>query len=820
MSNIRDALQQSLGPTYTVERELGGGGMSRVFVAFDQALGRRVVAKVLSPELTASVYAERFMREILVVATLQHPHIVGVLTAGDADGLPYFTMPYVEGNSLRDLIRRSGPMAVRDAVPILRDVARALMFAHERGVVHRDIKPDNVLLASGSAMVTDFGVAKAVLSAQRAQPVASPDSATLTIVGTTVGTPAYMAPEQIAADPDVDHRADIYAFGVMAYEMLAGAPPFKSTTPHAILAAHLSQPPRPLDAARAGLPPRLVQLVMACLEKDRDQRPQSARELVEALEDPAVISDAAVATLSMPRYLRRRRVRRVAIGVAAAVALVAGGLFLRSRYGASGRMARRAVAAAADASAGKSVLVVPFVNLSADSSDAYLADGITSELVSALTHIPGLRVASRTAGTLGRDRFPTEQELGATYKVDYVLEGTVQRDKNRLRIAARLVGTRDGFSVWADVFDRTVSDVFAVQQDISSSIAAALSPQLATAPQALTLADRGTRDDTAFDLYMRGRYLLGRRTGPSLRRALGYLGQATARDTTFARAYSAAAHAYSLLPPMPGEVADSVHARGVAAATRALALDSTLAEAYAARAALYAASFRWTEAERDYRSAIRISPQDAAAHAGLGQLLLLLGRVGEGVSELRQAVTLDTTVAVNRSEYAVALAMAGRDSAAIANAHRGVALDSASATTRRALGLVFLLTGRPDSARAPLEGAAGLSPDRDALLGLLGYAAARSGDALHARQLRESAARSRDPGALFSAAQVAVGLGDTTLALAHLEAAVHAHAPQFAVESLAESIFDPLRGSGRFADVVRSLGLPSVLARPATAPSP
>src|SRR5688572_30246488 len=251
MTPLLDQVQRTLGSTYTVERELGGGGMSRVFVALDTGLGRRVVVKVLPPELAASVSIDRFRREIMLAAGLQHPHIVGVLSAGEADGLPFFMMPFVEGESLRSRLER-GRLPIPETVRILRDVARALAYAHERGVVHRDIKPDNVLLTSGSAAVADFGVAKALSSAR--QQTTNPGDGTLTLVGTSLGTPTYMAPEQAAGDPNTDHRADIYAFGCMAYELLAGQPPFHELSPHQLFAAHIAERPVPIANQQPNVP--------------------------------------------------------------------------------------------------------------------------------------------------------------------------------------------------------------------------------------------------------------------------------------------------------------------------------------------------------------------------------------------------------------------------------------------------------------------------------------------------------------------------------------------------------------------------------------
>jgi tetratricopeptide (TPR) repeat protein/tRNA A-37 threonylcarbamoyl transferase component Bud32 len=276
--DLRAQLEHLLASTYSLERELGGGGMSRVFVATEKALGRRVVIKVLPPELAEGVSVDRFKREIHLAAQLQHPHILGVLSAGEIDGLPYFSMPYVDGHSLRARLAAAGQMPLGEIVAVLRDVAKALAYAHDHGIVHRDIKPDNVLLTGGSAVVSDFGIAKAIVAARTPS-----HGGTLTQLGSALGTPQYMAPEQAAADPDVDHRADIYAFGVMAYEMLAGRPPFTGA-PRKLLAAHMAEQPQDVTSVRPDTPPELAALVMRALAKDAADRPQSAAEVLRIVE--------------------------------------------------------------------------------------------------------------------------------------------------------------------------------------------------------------------------------------------------------------------------------------------------------------------------------------------------------------------------------------------------------------------------------------------------------------------------------------------------------------------------------------------------------
>ncbi|HYC50051.1 MAG TPA: protein kinase, partial [Gemmatimonadaceae bacterium] len=296
-------LQSTLGNTYTLDRELGGGGMSRVFVANERRLNRKVVIKVVSPEMAAGVSGDRFEREIQLAASLQQANIVPILAAGETDGLPFYTMPFVEGESLRVRLAKDGPLAVGAVLSVIRDVAKALSYAHDRGVVHRDIKPDNVLLSGGTAVVTDFGIAKAI-SAARTTDV---QGTSLTMLGTSIGTPAYMSPEQAAGDPNVDHRADIYSLGCMAYELLTGKAPFDGRTPARTLAAHMTEAPRPIAELRPEVPAPLEQLIMRCLEKEPGQRPQSGGEIVSALDSitSGGIASMPSAMLGGPAMLKK-----------------------------------------------------------------------------------------------------------------------------------------------------------------------------------------------------------------------------------------------------------------------------------------------------------------------------------------------------------------------------------------------------------------------------------------------------------------------------------------------------------------------------------
>ncbi len=471
MSSISERLLSALGGSYTIERELTGGGMALVFAGQDHDLDRKVVIKILPPELAATVSAERFRREILTVARLQHPHIVPILKAGEVDGLPYFVMPYVDGESIDIRLRRDGKFGVRETLGIMKDAARALAFAHERGVVHRDIKPGNILLASGSATVTDFGVAKALSSARRSGEKANGGNG-LTNTGMSLGTILYMAPEQAAGDPNIDGRADIYSLGVTAYEMLAGIAPFANLNPREMLTARLTLPPPPLSTNRKDVPTGLEKLIGKCLAIDPADRFQSASDLVEALEDPQTLSGSFASTANIARH--GKRVKRAVISSLALIGaiVVSAGIYAKFHTGNASALAE-STAARKPVDLGV-IAVLPFVNLGTDSANAYLATGVTNAVAAKLLKTPGLRVLAP-----GRARsVKRRSDTASTANVDarLVLEGTVERIGDRLRVTARLSNTSDDVMRWADVFDRDVNDIFSVEDEIASAIVASIWP--------------------------------------------------------------------------------------------------------------------------------------------------------------------------------------------------------------------------------------------------------------------------------------------------------------------------------------------------------
>jgi serine/threonine-protein kinase len=814
-----ERLQRALGDAYVIERELGGGGMSRVFLAHEMKLGRPVVIKTLPEEVAESISRERFSREVMVSANLQHPHIVGVLDAGDADGLPYFVMPFVEGESLRARLTRDGALGVAQSVSILRDVARALAFAHARGVIHRDIKPDNILIAHGSALVADFGVAKAVQRARSERRGPRPDGpfttnssvGRLTSIGVSLGTPAYMSPEQVAGDPNADHRADLYALGATAYEMLTARPPFAGGTPAEVLAAHLVQAPDAPSHLRTGIPAALEQVVLRCLEKDPDKRPQSADALIALLEDPSVVSGAVpssqVATARTATSARRNRIVTTG-GVLAIVAL--GTVFaIRTRGG--NAVTRAATGAPTTAVRTPTVAVLPLVSISADSTDNYIAMGMTDEITSALARVRGLRVASRSAAAAAQEGAPGVEETAKRLGVSFLLEGTVQRDGKRLRVTARLVNGADGFTVWSDVFDRTTSDLLTVESAIASAIASAVRADIAGAAEpdtAAVAATGGTRNLDAYNEYLRGHFLLERRGEVALRQAVDAFTGALRRDSLFARAWAELAQTYAVLPLHSDVSPDSVWPLAERAARRALALDNTLAAAHAALGNIYNGQLRWRDGRAELERAIQLDSSYAAAYQWLGENLLLNGDNAGARSMFEQAMRRDPSTTIVPALLALSLGITGNKDSAVAIARDAVSRDPAVLATRVMLGSVYLYAQRPRDAVRELEAARSAAPALPLVLGALGYAYAAVGDTARASAIADTLQRMVPrAGAVSALAKVQLGLGDTGAALTSLERAIAARDPFFGSEPLSSPLFNSIRGNPRFARIVGAAGL-------------
>jgi eukaryotic-like serine/threonine-protein kinase len=468
MSPDRTQLTQALQERYVVEREIGAGGMATVYLARDRKHDRLVALKVLRPELSAAMGSERFTREIRFVAQFNHPHILSLYDSGETHGFLYYVMPYVEGESLRDRLARERQLPIADAVRILREVADALAYSHARGVVHRDIKPANVMLSGRHAVVTDFGVAKAVTAASTVEKS--------TTVGIALGTPQYMSPEQAMGETNIDHRADIYAFGILGYEILTGRLPFDAATPQAVLAAHVLEIPIALQQLRPGVPPALAELITRCLAKNPADRWQSTEELssrLEALEltPSGGLTPTDTRPLSVTSVRPGRRRRLLATVMAVVLALGIGGFWAASRLAASERIDRIGVMPIEDISGLDSLFV------------AAMHDALTNSLVR--LNVTG--VAPRSAMLRYRDGAKSTRDIARELDLDAVVEATVFRAGDVMRINVQLTSPMTTRALWSDTYERDVSDVLAAQTEVVEQISTGIGSTITTGES------RGTR---------------------------------------------------------------------------------------------------------------------------------------------------------------------------------------------------------------------------------------------------------------------------------------------------------------------------------------
>src|SRR6184192_1828503 len=772
-------LQAALAGRYTIERELGRGGMATVYLAQDRKHHRQVAIKVLKPELAAALGTERFLREIDTAARLTHPHILPLHDSGEAEGFLFYVMPYVEGESLRDRLSREKQLPLGDALQIAREVADALSYAHNQDVVHRDIKPENILFEAGHAVVTDFGIARAITAAGGEK---------LTGTGIAVGTPAYMSPEQAAASARVDERTDIYSLGCVLYEMLAGEPPFTGPSAESIVRQHLAAAPPRVSAMRAAVPPAIDEAIVRALAKTPADRFATAAEFVAALASPAQrMRDPG------------RRTSRLAVGAGLAATLLAAaaGLFVLSRPHGTPALVGRT---------GQSIAVLPFVNVSGAPQEEYLSDGISEELINALSKLPQLQVVARPSSFAFKGKNEDVRQIGQALQVATVLGGSVRRAANRLRVTAQLTDARNGYNLWSETYDREMGDVFVVEDEISHAIMRALQVQLASG-DSVALLRRLTHDVEAYDLYLKGRYFYDKAGFGPVQQALAYFQQALAHDSNYALAYAGIADAYQRLTASTYLRPREGMPKARAAALKALALDPTLADAHASLGDQLCV-YEWdaSAAEREFRRAIELNPSLANAHYFYSHCLAAHGRLDEALAEAGRAHELDPLNPEVATARAWALYVARRYDEAIAVMQKSLDLEPGLAHGHMLLALPLAGKGSYAEALAEARKMAALAGDAPNFAGILGYIAGRAGERAEAQHILTALER-RPPGnTAIAIAFVHLGLGDNEQALRWLQAAYEERSEwlPFVAPS---PIFDPVRPDPRFRALMRKVGI-------------
>jgi serine/threonine-protein kinase len=672
----------ALRDRYVLERELGRGGMATVYLARDLKHDRLVALKVVRPELAATLGPARFLREIKLAARLQHPHILSVHDSGEAAGQLWFTMPYVDGESLRDRLQRDRQLSLDDAVQITREAAQALDYAHQQGVIHRDVKPENILLTKdGNVLVADFGIARMFGADEQ-----------LTATGLSVGTPAYMSPEQAAGERTVDARSDVYSLATVLYEMLAGEPPFTGPTAQAIMAKRFSTPATPVRVLRPDVPEHIEQALTTALARAPAGRFGGTGEFAAALRTSTRTAKSDT----------RRSARFAAIAIA--MLLLAAGVwtFLQWRKSPPGETG--------DSPAVARLAVLPFDNLG-DSADAYFADGVSDEIRGKLAALSGLEVIARASSSQYRRTPKPLRQIGQELHVRYLLTGTVRWEKragqSRVRVSPELVDAESGAARWQAPFDASITDVFQVQGEIAGRVADALHVALGTREEQL-LSARPTANVAAYDAFLRGEAATRQFSSidvAALRRGLVFYDQAVRLDSSFAVAWARISRAHSFLYFVSSsDPADSAAAEQAARRARALAprlpdVQLALGEYY------YRIVGDNARALAEYRKGRELTPNDANLIGASSVAEQSLGRWNEAVTDAREAVRLDPRSVRSSLRLARALIFVRHYDEALAVAKAGTAIDPTSPAALWMNVWAYVVKGDREGIRALLRSA-------------------------------------------------------------------------------------------------------------------
>jgi len=736
---------------YEVIEGLGVGGMGSVYKVFDRNTNEKIALKLINPQVSSdNETIERFSNELKIARKISHRNVCRMYDLGKVEGAHYITMEYVSGEDLKSMIKMSKQLSVSAAVSIGRQVCEGLSEAHRTGVVHRDLKPSNIMVdKNGNAKIMDFGIARSLKTRG------------ITGSGIVVGTPEYMSPEQVGGE-DTDHRSDIYSMGVILYKMVTGKAPFEGDTALTIAFKHKTEQPVEPVKLNPHVSKELSRLILKCMEKNRNRRPQSAEEL--------------------GLYLER-------IGTETPMLDIAGWKH--------------------------SIAVLPFKNMSADPEQEYFCDGMAEDIINSLTRIKDIRVVARTSVFSFKGKDLDVRDIGQQLNVDKIVEGSVRKAGNRLRITAQLINASDGYHLWSERFDRELEDVFAIQDEVTRAIVENLRIKLFKKMEAQVFKHR-REDPEAYNLYLMGRYYLNQRTEDGLHRSITYFEEMIESDPASSLGYTGLADAYHSLGYFNYMSAGEAYTRAKDAAVKALAIDKTLAEALTSLASVKL-FYEWklTEAEDEFRQAIRYNPSYVTAYHRLAFALSAKGRHDEAIRKINRARTLDPLSPAIATAAGWVLYLARQYDQAIDLCTKTREMDPGFHVAHVVVGLALMEKGLLEEAISAFEKALELESRDIATLAYLGTACTRAGRENASRKIlqeMETIARRKHVPSFYRAVLL-IGLGKNEEALEWLDKAFEARIPWMIFLNV-WPLFDRLETDPKFSALLNRFGTEEPGARP------